>query len=76
MVRVYYYLFSSCLDFPFKQKTKKKTKKQKQKNVLEKMSFEEHKMIRLMCWERKNLFVFDKGEKKKNVLEVMSFYND
>ena len=39
--------------------------KKKKKNVLEKMSFEEHKMIRLMCWERKNLFVFDKGEKKK-----------
>ena len=49
----------------FKKKNLLVYGKVKKKNVLEKMSFEEHKMIRLMCWERKNLFVFDKGEKKK-----------
>ena len=37
------------------------------------MSFEEHKMIRLMCWERKNLFVFDKGEKKKTFQKSCPF---
>ena len=49
----------------FKKKNLLVFGKGKKKNVLEKMSFEELKMIRLMCWERKNLFVLDKGGKKK-----------
>ena len=49
----------------FKKKNLLVFGKGKKKNVLEKMYFEELKMIRLMCWERKNLFVLDKGGKKK-----------